>query len=51
MRRVVITGMGAITPIGLNVQDFWEGLKAGKAGFREYMGKPLRRSVACKEGG
>lgn len=23
----------------------------GKAGFREYMGKPLRRSVACKEGG
>lgn len=35
MRRVVITGMGAITPIGFNVQDYWEGLKAGKTGFRE----------------
>ena len=23
-RRVVITGLGAITPIGLNVNDFWK---------------------------
>lgn len=35
MRRVVITGMGAITPIGLNVNDYWEGLRAGKTGFGE----------------
>lgn len=35
MRRVVITGMGAITPIGLNVNEYWEGLKAGKTGFGE----------------
>lgn len=32
-RRVVITGMGAITPIGLNVEEFWKGVKAGKTGF------------------
>ena len=24
MRRVVVTGMGAITPIGLSVDEFWE---------------------------
>lgn len=32
-RRVVVTGMGALTPLGLNVQDFWEGLVAGKSGI------------------
>ncbi len=35
MRRVVVTGMGAITPIGLNVPDYWEGLKSGTIGFGE----------------
>ena len=32
-RRVVVTGMGAITPVGLNVNDFWSSLKEGKHGF------------------
>ena len=32
-RRVVVTGMGAITPIGLSVDEFWEGIKEGKIGF------------------
>ena len=32
--RVVITGMGAITPIGLNVADFWQGITAGQSGVR-----------------
>ena len=31
-RRVVITGMGAITPIGSGAADFWDALKAGKSG-------------------
>jgi 3-oxoacyl-[acyl-carrier-protein] synthase II len=31
-RRVVVTGIGAITPIGKTVPDFWEGLMAGKNG-------------------
>lgn len=33
MRRVVVTGMGAITPIGLNIEEYWDGLKNGKLGF------------------
>ncbi len=32
-RRVVVTGMGAITPIGLSVDEFWAGIKEGKIGF------------------
>lgn len=32
-RRVVVTGLGAVTPIGNNVDDFWTSLKAGKIGF------------------
>ncbi len=34
-RRVVVTGMGAITPIGLSVEEFWNGVKEGKTGFGE----------------
>ncbi|MDO5038093.1 beta-ketoacyl-ACP synthase II [Clostridium sp.] len=32
-RRVVVTGMGAITPIGNNVNDFWSNAKRGKLGI------------------
>ncbi len=31
-RRVVVTGMGAVTPLGNDVETFWEGLVAGKSG-------------------
>lgn len=34
-RRVVVTGLGAVTPIGNNVEEFWEGIKAGKVGIGE----------------
>ena len=34
-RRVVVTGMGAITPIGLSVEEFWQSVKEGKIGFGE----------------
>lgn len=34
-RRVVVTGMGAITPIGLSVDEFWNSVKEGKTGFAE----------------
>lgn len=31
-RRVVVTGMGAVTPLGLTVEEFWKNLLAGKSG-------------------
>ena len=33
LRRVVVTGMGAITPIGNSVEEFWNGIKEQKIGF------------------
>ena len=33
MRRVVVTGLGAVTPIGNNVEAFWSGVKEEKIGF------------------
>lgn len=32
-RRVVVTGLGAVTPIGNNVEEFWQGIHEEKAGF------------------
>lgn len=32
-KRVVVTGLGAVTPIGNNVQEFWQGVKDEKIGF------------------
>jgi beta-ketoacyl-acyl-carrier-protein synthase II len=34
-QRVVITGMGALTPLGLSVEETWEGLVAGQSGITE----------------
>lgn len=33
MKRVVITGMGAITPVGNNIKDFWASIKRGQCGI------------------
>ncbi|MEO0197708.1 MAG: beta-ketoacyl-ACP synthase II [candidate division WOR-3 bacterium] len=35
MRRVVITGLGALTPLGKNVNEFWNNLINGKSGIRK----------------
>lgn len=40
-RRVVVTGLGVVTPIGLNVDEFWASLQAGKSGVSELGGFPL----------
>ena len=34
LKRVVITGMGALTPIGNSIDEFWENLVAGKSGAK-----------------
>lgn len=40
-RRVVVTGMGAVTPIGLNADEMWASMHAGKSGVSELGGFPL----------
>src|SRR5699024_11348367 len=32
LKRVVVTGLGALTPIGNTIPEYWEGLKNGKSG-------------------
>ena len=32
LKRVVVTGLGALTPIGNNIQEYWDGLISGKSG-------------------
>jgi len=41
MRRVVVTGMGAVTPIGTTVPEFWAAMQQGKSGVSELEGFPL----------
>ncbi len=40
-RRVVVTGMGVVTPIGTTVADFWAGCREGKSGVGPLSGFPL----------
>lgn len=51
MNRVVITGMGALTPIGNNVNEFWESLKAGKSGaapITKFNTEKFKTKFACE---
>ena len=34
-RRVVITGMGVVSPVGIGTEEFWNALMAGKSGIRK----------------
>lgn len=47
MKRVVITGMGTINPLGNNVADFWDGIQANKLGFN-YVHFPEGDRIAVK---
>jgi 3-oxoacyl-[acyl-carrier-protein] synthase II len=50
LKRVVVTGLGAITPIGNNLQEYWEGLLSGRNGIgRITRFDPSRH--ACQIGG
>ncbi|HJW88966.1 MAG TPA: beta-ketoacyl synthase N-terminal-like domain-containing protein, partial [Dehalococcoidia bacterium] len=33
MKRVVITGMGAVTPLGIGVEPSWQALREGRSGI------------------
>lgn len=45
MKRVVITGLGAVTPVGNTAEDFWQSIKAGKSGIA-----PITRFDASETG-
>jgi 3-oxoacyl-[acyl-carrier-protein] synthase II len=50
-RRIVVTGIGAITPIGLTARELWEGLKSGKSGAAEitkFDSSNLNTHFACE---
>lgn len=40
-KRVVVTGLGAVTPVGNDVNTFWESLKAGRCGISRITGFPV----------
>ncbi len=41
MRRVVVTGLGAVTPIGCTVPEFWDGMQQSRCGVSDLGGFPL----------
>ncbi|MFB6232579.1 MAG: beta-ketoacyl-ACP synthase II [Salinibacter sp.] len=50
-RRVVVTGMGALTPLGLSVDSYWEGLMEGESGaapIESFDPEGLRVTFACE---
>ena len=51
MRRVVVTGIGALTPIGNNANAYWDGLKNGVSGaapITRFDAKKFRTQFACE---
>src|SRR5436190_16548105 len=49
-RRVVITGMGVITPVGNDLETFWSSLKNGVSGIRKIEGFDVSQ-FDCRIGG
>ncbi|MFW6368407.1 MAG: beta-ketoacyl-[acyl-carrier-protein] synthase family protein, partial [Spirochaetota bacterium] len=41
-QRIVITGLGAVTPIAMNVSDYWKALESGKSGGRRAQNSDLQ---------
>lgn len=51
MRRVVVTGLGALTPVGNNLHEYWEGLKSGKSGsvlITRFNTEKFKTKFACE---
>ena len=49
MKRVVITGVGAVTPIGNNAQDFWKSIREGVCGI-DYITRFDTENYTCRIG-
>lgn len=51
MKRVVVTGLGALTPLGNNLHEFWEGLKNGVSGadmITHFNTEKFKTKFACE---
>lgn len=51
LKRVVVTGLGALTPIGNNIQEYWDGLSCGKSGsapITYYNTEKFKTKFACE---
>lgn len=51
LKRVVVTGLGAITPLGLNVEDTWNALLEGKSGcgpITQFNAEKFKTQIACE---
>jgi 3-oxoacyl-[acyl-carrier-protein] synthase II len=51
MRRVVVTGLGALTPVGNNLHEYWEGLKNGVSGsdlITRFNTEKFKTKFACE---
>ena len=51
LKRVVVTGLGALTPIGNTVQEYWDGLLAGKSGaapIKQFDAALFKTQFACE---
>ena len=51
MRRVVVTGLGALTPLGNNLHEYWEGLKNGVSGavmITRFNTEKFKTKFACE---
>ena len=51
MRRVVVTGLGALTPLGNNLHDYWDGLKNGVSGaviITRFNPEKFKTKFACE---
>ncbi len=51
LKRVVVTGLGALTPIGNTISEYWEGLSTGKSGcapITHYDAEKFKTKFACE---
>ena len=51
LKRVVVTGLGAITPLGKSVQEYWQGLENGVSGcdiIRQFDISKFKTQFACE---
>lgn len=51
LKRVVVTGMGALTPIGSNLEDYWKGLVSGRSGaapITHFDASKFKTKFACE---